>query len=368
MKNVAGQAGTSNVNLISAMRGSLGGLPAWVIEYTAIKGQTTVRLRQLVLWEQQKRILVTIAAPADRWDRERAGMDQLLAGIRLPTNLSGLPRPIVESQPILPDRERPIAPTQVAGRTLYTNSWALVIGIDRYRRPGLHLSYAVSDARSVYDLLGRLGFPPENMFLLLNEQATKRRIQEMLGDELRKRTEPDDRLFVFFAGHGVTVDLPGGGQVGYLLPVDADPDQLHATAIPMSDIREVSNLLPAKHIFFAIDACYSGLAAQRSAPTVLQNAIDLQTLVRGRLREILTAGERDQPVIEEAGHGVFTRRLLEGLAGEADYAPRDGVITGWELASWLIPRVQATSGNKQTPFFGKMDGIGDFVFILPREP
>jgi hypothetical protein len=70
--------------------------------------------------------------------------------------------------------------------------------------------------------------------------------------------------------------------------------------------------------------------------------------------------------MEAGGHGVFTRLLLEGLAGGADFAPRDGVITGQELAYWLIPRVQATSGNRQTPFFGKLDGVGDFIFVLPR--
>jgi hypothetical protein len=91
-------------------------------------------------------------------------------------------------------------------------------------------------------------------------------------------------------------------------------------------------------------------------------------LVRGRLREILTAGERDQPVVEESGHGLFTRRLIEGLSGEADFAPHDGMTTGVQPAYWLIPRVQVSSGNRQTPFFGKMDGIGDFVFVAPSRP
>ena len=278
-------------------------------------------------------------------------------------------RPTAAPRPTPPPRV-PTAPPVArpfvtdAGRVLYSNSWAVIIGINRYRKPGLRLQYAVNDAMSVRDTVVRLGFPPENVFLLLDEQATKQRIQELLGDQLRAQTAPDDRIFVFFAGHGVTVDLPGGGQMGYLLPVDADPDRLHATAIPMAEVRDISNLIPAKHIFFAIDACYSGLAAQRSTSLAPPRHIDPHIFVRGRLREILTAGERDQPVVEEAGHGVFTRRLLEGLAGEADFAPKDGIITGLELASWLIPRVQIASGNRQTPFFGKMEGVGEFIFVV----
>jgi uncharacterized caspase-like protein len=229
------------------------------------------------------------------------------------------------------------------------------------------LRYAVKDARSVRDAIVRFGFPEENVFLLLDEAATKRQIQEVLGDELRGRTEAEDRVFVFLAGHGVTLDLPNGGQMGYLLPVDGDPDQLHATALPMAEIRDIARLVPAKHMFFVIDACYSGLAAQRSASVGSGTGkINPVALVRNRLREVLTAGERDQPVMEEDGRGVFTRFLLQGLAGEADFAPRDGAITGFELASWLIPRVQASTNDRQTPFFGR-NGVGDFVFVVPRK-
>ena len=122
--------------------------------------------------------------------------------------------------------------------------------------------------------------------------------------------------------------------MGYLLPVDADPDRLHSTGIPMSEVRDIASLIPAKHIFFAIDACYSGLVSQRSAvATNPTDAVDPNQLVRGRLREILTAGERDQPVVEEAGHGLFTRRLVEGLSGEADFAPRDDWFVAAECAA-----------------------------------
>jgi hypothetical protein len=358
------RGGYRDAELVSQETGVLAGLPAIVMEYSAKSNQEVYRWRQITTWYRYRQVSVMLQAPANRWEESAPGFEMLLADPRLRAAVIGDAAP-----PEPPVLQGNMAAVTTGGRTLYTNSWAVIIGIDRYQKPGLRLRYAVNDARSIRELVLRLGFPAENITLLLDEQATKQRIQEVLGDELRTHTSLDDRVFVFFAGHGVTLDLPGGGQMGYLLAVESDPDRPHTTAIAMSEVRDVANLVPAKHMFFAIDACYSGLASQRSAVAMSPaDQSDPYVLVRGRLREILTAGERDQPVVEESGHGLFTRRLIEGLSGEADFAPHDGMITGVELAYWLIPRVQVSSGNRQTPFFGKMDGVGDFVFVAPSRP
>ena len=42
---------------------------------------------------------------------------------------------------------------------LYNNSWALLIGINRYSRQDLRLHYAVNDSRSIRKTLLRIGFP-----------------------------------------------------------------------------------------------------------------------------------------------------------------------------------------------------------------
>ena len=171
-------------------------------------------------------------------------------------------------------------------------------------------------------------------------------------------------MFIFFAGHGTTVDIPGGGQMGYLIPVEGTVEDLLETGIPMNQVRNMARLIPAKHVFFAIDACFSGLMAARETPKPYK-AETVARLTRGRLRQILTAGDRDQKAWEEAGHGLFTRRLLEGLDGEADVSPRDGVLTAMELAAYVQGQVTAITQGKQTPIFAKMEGVGQFVFTAP---
>ncbi len=258
----------------------------------------------------------------------------------------------------------PVAPATSVSSP-YGNSWAVIIGIDQYKTaPGLQ--YAVNDARSIAAALPALGFPKENIFLQLNEKATRGNIVSLLGDALPKKVKADDRLFVFFAGHGATRSLPGGGNLGYLVPYDGDLDRLHGSALSMRELRDISRLIPAKHIFYAVDACYSGLLLERAVPSLSPTAQGyLEVVTKRRVRQILTAGLKDQPVLEEAGHGVFTRRLLEGLNGKADQNS-DGIITGLELGSWVASRVASSTENRQTPTFGTIEGDGQFVFMTAR--
>ena len=106
-------------------------------------------------------------------------------------------------------------------KTHYGASRALVIGIDEYTNAS-PLSYAVSDAGAIRDLLvSDFKFPASDVTLLTDNAATK---QSILKAFLRFACDDvglDDRLVVFFAGHGHT-RTGSRGEVGYLVPHDAD--------------------------------------------------------------------------------------------------------------------------------------------------
>src|SRR5262249_33122901 len=144
---------------------------------------------------------------------------------------------------------------------LYADSWAVLIGIDDYQHPRIpRLRYAVNDARAVERALLTQGFRSDRILKLLDKDATKARIETMLGDELRQQIGANDRVLVFFAGHGKTDRLASGEAEGYLLPADGDPGRLFGTAISMTALRQVADRLPARHILYVVDACYSGYA------------------------------------------------------------------------------------------------------------
>ena len=249
---------------------------------------------------------------------------------------------------------------------LYEGSWAVVIGVNQYEK-WPRLQYAVNDAKAVREKLQQLGFPQENIIYLTDGQATKDRIELILGDELRRKMGKNDRVFIYFAGHGQTEDLPGGKQEGYIVPVDGDKSNLFSTCISMTSVRQFSQRMAAKHVFYAIDACYSGLALMRAGELDTKDRQYLRKVARFPARQLVTAGSAGEQVIESGGHGAFTRTLLIALDGSADKYPPFGVLTGSELGNYLQPTVSIETNNEQTPQFGRLAaGEGEFMFVLPE--
>ena len=69
----------------------------------------------------------------------------------------------------------------------------------------------------------------------------------------------NDRVVFYFAGHGDTATLGlEGGDMGFLIPADGDAEDLYLTAIPMDELKRISDWSKAKHMLFLVDACYGG--------------------------------------------------------------------------------------------------------------
>src|ERR1041385_3912041 len=83
---------------------------------------------------------------------------------------------------------------------------AVIIGINTYQDARIPpLQFAAADAQALYDVLvdpdvGR--FKPENVALLLNEQATERRIKSEIATRLPRRASKDSTVCVYYARHG----------------------------------------------------------------------------------------------------------------------------------------------------------------------
>jgi len=248
----------------------------------------------------------------------------------------------------------------------YRESWAVIAAIDNYPQ-WPKLQYAVNDATSVRDiLLNKFGFQRDHVITLINEEATRERILSALGDTLSNpnTVSRDDRVFVFFAGHGSTRRLPSGRDLGYIIPWDAGTQNFQGQAISMTNFQDISESIPAKHVFFVMDSCYSGLAITRGG----YNGNYLRETSRRTARQMLTAGGANEEVADNGpnGHSVFTWTLLQGLEGRADLNS-DGFITAAELAAYVGPSVSALS--HQTPAFGNLPGSegGEFIFEIHTE-
>ena len=258
----------------------------------------------------------------------------------------------------------------VSTKDIYENSWALIIGIDKYQN-FQGLDYAVKDAQSIQDIIiNSLDFAEDNITILKDEEATKSRIIQEFSN-ITKKAAVNDRVLIFFAGHGQTEDLPGGGEIGYLLPVDGDQSDLYVTAIEMDELQTISLRSQAKHILYLVDACYGGIS------TVGARGLDaevtpnyLEKIIKYKSRQVISAGGRSEKVIEKSewGHSAFTKNLLSGLREWKADSDDDGFITADELGTYLRRQVPIDSENQQTPVkrrFGNDEG--EFVFYKQQE-
>ena len=248
---------------------------------------------------------------------------------------------------------------------IYDNSWALIIGINKYENVQ-KLDFAADDAIAMKEILiESFNFPEDNISILLNEEATKDNIVKEFSNVVFKAQE-GDRVLVFFAGHGETMELPEGGQMGYLIPVNGDADNLYYSSIAMDELKRLSLMSKAKHMLYLVDACYGGIATvgSRGLSTNTPNYID--KIVSDKARQVITAGGKGEQVLEKSewGHSAFTLNLKRGLKDKRADLNSDGYITANELGMFLREKVTIDSENQQTPQYGRMTSQeGEFVFV-----
>ena len=266
------------------------------------------------------------------------------------------------------DVEEHLKPSDGSINNFYNTSWAVIIGINEYENIS-PLRFAVQDDKEIRKLLiSEFGFPKENVRILIDNEATLNNIRNDLH-EIASMANEEDRILVYFAGHGETRSLKSGVEKGYLIPTDGNLDKIFNTCLPMTEIKDIANETVAKHVLFLMDACFSGLAAvdtrgiDRSTPGYIEK------IVRDKARQIITAGGKNEEVIEkdEWGHSAFAKNLIQGLKNAIADHDYDGYITADELGSFLQKRVTIDSENLQTPIKARFgSGEGEFVFLAKK--
>ncbi|HIG69295.1 MAG TPA: hypothetical protein EYQ46_04630 [Myxococcales bacterium] len=134
----------------------------------------------------------------------------------------------------------------------------------------------------------------------------------------------------------------------------------------MDTLRDVSSRLPAKHIYYAMDSCYSGTGFTRGLASLTSKDGYISKVTSRRVVQMITAGSDGEQAYEIGGAGAFTSQFLRALSGEADFNT-DGYVTSSEIGAFVKPQVTRDTRGRQTPQFGTLDGFGEVVFgVSPR--
>lgn len=248
----------------------------------------------------------------------------------------------------------------------------LVVGINEYENQSLNLNYATSDAKSFASKMKAQGeqiYSKVVLHQLLDKDATRDGILNKVA-ELKDKISVNDVFIFYYAGHGSMVD----GSF-YLVSTNAsrlyDNSKINEYAIAASELQQAMLDIKALKQLIVMDACQSGgsveVLAQRGVPE--EKAIAQLSRSSGIHVMAAAGSEQYATEFESLGHGLFTYALLEGLAGAADGAPKDGKVTIYELKGYLDDQVPELSIQfKGSPQYPHTFSRGqDFPIVIVEE-
>lgn len=212
-----------------------------------------------------------------------------------------------------------IEQVEMASSSPESETWAITVGISGYPSIADVLNRASMDAVEMYDfLITEQGIPEDHVILLVDAIATVDNFIDGVSG-LLENAGPEDRVIIFFSGHGNQLAPGSGGREESdsanesicLFDDEVSDDQLAAIIDSLADAP----------VFLFFDACHSGGFVNDFDP--------------GSNVLILTAAREDLSVSER----ILTPILLQGSRGDAD-SNGNGYVSALELMTYIDGRLQ----------------------------
>ena len=241
--------------------------------------------------------------------------------------------------------------------------YVLAIGVSDYADKGFKLNFADQDADALAERLKREQgglYREVQVKTLTNAGATRSAILKAFA--FVKQMSQDDLAIVFLAGHGKQ-DAQGEF---YFLPHDVDDAELLVSAVKWTDFKSLAQGLPGKVMLMA-DACHS---AALDGKQLRRDLIDTNELIKeftnADVGAVMLTSSMGKEFSEESPawrHGAFTKAVLDGFNGGADY-DHDGVVHVSELELYVKRAVPELTAGRQHPI--GYSRLADFALVKVR--
>lgn len=224
---------------------------------------------------------------------------------------------------------------------------------------------ARNDAGAMYFFLTEhLGFRQDRIIDLRN--AKRADFERVFGPvpgsegELKRlvHAQPDAKVVVYYSGHGAT---NSSHSETYLLPVDAEPYREERGGYPLSTLYANLAALKAKSVLVLLESSFGrdhgAYVLPPNLPETTTSALPPQPL---STVTVLASADCGQRALIDTSYdiGLFTRYLIEGLAGSADLYPvgnGDGRVDSAEIYAYTAAMVRLsarkTFGLLQEPVY-----------------
>ena len=245
--------------------------------------------------------------------------------------------------------------------------YVLAVGVSKYANPDYNLGLAAKDATDLAAVFqnqkGKL-YGDVQIRLLTDSRATRDDVVDGL-EWLKREVTSRDVGVMFLAGHGMNDNT---GKY-FFMSHNADPAKLLRTGVPQNDIKDTLNALAGKAVFF-VDTCHSGNALGTGRTRSMMSSTDafaneLASAENGVVVFTASTGRQLSQEDDGWGNGAFTKALVEGLTGKADFQ-KTGKITHKGLDYYVTERVKKLTNGTQSPVSITPQGITDFPIAVLR--
>jgi len=259
--------------------------------------------------------------------------------------------------------------------------YMIAIGVSEYHNDMYNLQYAAKDAEDISSLFKDKNkqFGNVHTVRVLNKEATVKNILKLKSD--LKKTNVDDVVMLFFAGHGV-LDTEMNY---YLATTEIDVDNMANTALRYDYLEGLFDGIPARKKVIIIDACHSGEVDKEeeftetdleieddvvfrdvksaaaafetnNAKITTQSSFELMKMMFADIRRgtgstvISSAGGGEYAYeTDQTKNGIFTYVILNGIVSKKADLNKDGKIMISELRDYASSKVSKLTGGRQNP-------------------
>ena len=257
------------------------------------------------------------------------------------------------------------------------NLYFIGLGVSDYKNQEKNLKYAVKDVVDLASLLEKdsVNFNEVYIHQFTDQEVTLDNLDAI--KDLLMRTDINDRVILFYAGHGVF-----DSELNYFLAShDVDFENPQNKGIPYEAFENLLDGIPARFKLSLMDACHSGEIDKDNVEKIeanlpeegdvlfrstgvglsskrvgLQNSFELMKEIFVDLRRItgtttISSAGGVEFAVEgtEWNNSVFTYSFLKGLKERSADLDQDGDIMVSELQQYLADEVQRLTNGGQRP-------------------
>ncbi len=239
------------------------------------------------------------------------------------------------------------------------NDYALLFYVSDYSASGLpNLNTTKLDAEKMAADLQKFGFQTF-IFGNLDAEATKKKLEDFAN----KTYAPDDQLLIYFSGHGRKKTI--GNNIQGDLICGKNSTVSHLEFLGLSDGN-------CNHVLLLTDACFSGIATQKTGgdaanaaftkPAATRDDLIKALLAEDKTRKIITSGEDVTNTGADDGGSEFTLAFIAALKNAEQ---TNGILTIDQITKYM--RAQKTLKQDADGSFAKDNQNSTFIFVKPAK-